>query len=92
MQRPIRFVSRPVNPSQSCKDFAPLELVKRYTIQSDQRTAIEVHEFGTTVMRTRTIPDDLERNVDLPPTETGGGPQDDPVTLQAARNGGGVGG
>ena len=35
----------------------------------------EVGEDGTTRIETRTVPDDLQRNVDLPPTRAGGKPK-----------------
>lgn len=48
------------------------ELVKHYTGQPDQRVDTQVDEDGHTVIKTRIVPADLERNVDLPPTKAGG--------------------
>lgn len=53
------------------------ELVKEYTIQPDQRTEVKVDEFGKTVLETKIVPNDLERNVELPPTRAGGKAKDE---------------
>ena len=50
-------------------------LVRHYTVQPDQRVLTEVDENGNTRIETRTVPDDLQRNVDLPPTKAGGKPK-----------------
>lgn len=51
------------------------QLVKEYKVQPDQRVETRVDADGHTVMETHTVPDDLERNVELPPTEAGGQPK-----------------
>lgn len=53
------------------------QLVKEYKIQPDQRVETRVDADGHTVIETKIVPDDLERNVELPPTEGGGQPKDE---------------
>ncbi len=53
------------------------ELVKHYERQPDQRVKTEVGEDGATRIETRTVPDDINRNVDLPPTRAGGKAKDE---------------
>jgi polyhydroxyalkanoate synthesis regulator phasin len=54
------------------------ELVKEYDRQPDQRVVDNVDESGRlTKIEARRVPDDLQREADLPPTETGGRPKDE---------------
>ena len=53
------------------------ELVKEVKVQPDRRTVERVDADGHIVIEARQVPDDLERNVDLPPTRAGGVPKDE---------------
>jgi hypothetical protein len=53
------------------------ELVKHVRVQPDRRTVERVDEDGHVVIESRTVPNDLQRNVDLPPTPAGGVAKDE---------------
>lgn len=54
------------------------ELVNHYERQPDQRVVDNVDENGrVTKLEVRHVPDDLQREADLPPTEAGGRPKDE---------------
>jgi hypothetical protein len=53
------------------------ELVREVKVQPDRRTVERVDADGHVIIEARTVPDDLERNVDLPPTEAGGVAKDE---------------
>ena len=61
------------------------ELVKEYEVQPDQRVVTKVDEDGHTVIETKAVADDLERNVDLPATEGGGQPKDEAHMTEAEK-------
>lgn len=53
------------------------ELVKEVTVQPDRRTVDRVDADGHLMIEARTVPDDFERNVDLPKTRAGGSPRNE---------------
>lgn len=53
------------------------ELVKEVKVQPDRRTVERVDADGHVIIEARQVPQDLERNVDLPPTEAGGVAKDE---------------
>ena len=58
-------------------DAGVAEEVKHYDRQPDRRVEEKFDDAGrpTGVMESREVPDDLERNVDLPPTAAGRSPK-----------------